>query len=201
MFRHRKVVFLATIEYDYKSLKESGRLRDNRDMPYERLEEKARKAITEELPKDLKDIYGLSIKTSIERTQEGSLLIFFSAVVAGIGFLSSYADFFASIQLIKQHARWLLNRVTREVNGQAIWQFDVNVEEQFPYVNDPASLGTMRSGKLIRKNMEEVWSNSLTSRHSSNRDAFFWFLLILNILLLTAIGFLVAKAVEKTYFM
>src|SRR5438046_10522149 len=115
--RNNEVVLLATIDYDYKERNQGRRLRPNSDSPYERLEKEARRIIEVELPSDLRRIYGLEVQTRILDIQAGSLLVFFSAVVSGLGFFSGYAGFFDSVKLIKQHCALLLKRAAHDYPG------------------------------------------------------------------------------------
>jgi hypothetical protein len=197
--RNNEVVLLATIEYGYKDRNQGRRLRPNSDSPYERLERDARRVIEVELPSDLRRIYGLEVQTRILDVQAGSLLVFFSAVVSGLGFLSSYASFFDSVKLIKQHGALLLERAARDYPGP---DFEISVVEQFPTLPDPSDFQPWRRlRKMFGPEADELWRASLFTGHQRpNRDAFFWFLLIFNILLVAAIGILVGSAVIKTYF-
>lgn len=196
--RNREVVLLATIEYGYQDRNQGRRLRPNSDSPYERLEKQARHVIEVELPSDLRRIYGLNVETRILDIQAGSLLIFFSAIVSGLGLFSSYSGFFDSVKLIKQHGALLLERATRDYAGS---DFDVSVVEQFPTLPDPSDFGWRRMRKMFGPEADELWRGWIFASHKrSTRDAFFWFLLVFNILLVAALGFLVSGAVIKTYF-
>jgi hypothetical protein len=125
-------------------------------------------------------------------------LIFFSAIVSGLGLFSSYAGFFDSVKLIKQHGKLLLERATRGYPGA---DFEISVVEQFPSLPDPNDFGWRRIRKMFGPEADELWRGFMfAGRERSNRDAFFWFLLIFNILLLAALGILVEGAVVKTYF-
>lgn len=195
---NREVILRATIEYGYESRKGGRRLNPQSDSPYEKFQQESKKIIEDHLPDELLRIYGIKVKTRVIDTQRGSLLIFFSAVFTGVSILSSYADFFASIKLIKEHAKLLLERMTGEYRND---DFDVSVSDQFPTLDDPNDAWPRRRfEKMFGPGGEEFFENYFLGAPRQRRDAFFWFLLILNILLLGAIGFLVAKAVEKTYF-
>ena len=196
--RNREVILLAKIEYGSKDLREGRRLRPNSDSPYERLEHEAHRIIEVELPSDLRRIYGLEVETRILDIQAGSLLVFFSAVVAGLGFFSSYSGFFDSVNLIKQHCALLLRRAT----GYSGSEFEITVNNQFPTLPDPSDFRPWRRArKMFGPEADELLEASLfAGSQSPHRDAFFWFLLIFNILLVAALGVLVGGAVIKTYF-
>lgn len=193
----KQVVMLATIEYTYKERNQGRYLRKHTDSPFEHFESDAKRIVESDLPRDLERIYGLRVETEILDVQSGSLLLFFGAVISGLTVFSSYAGFFDSVNLVKQHSKLLLERLTRNYPEE----FEVTVVEQFPTLRDPSDMGFRRLRKMLGPEFDNVWAASgFTNYQRSHRDAFFWYLLVFNILLLAGLGFLVSGAVLKTYF-
>lgn len=134
--------------------------------------------------------------------RQGSLVVFFGALVSALGFFSSYSDFFESIALIKKHTRVLLRQELADRFGG---DYDVAIEVEFPRFPDPDEFSSWRRArKILGPEFHDVmgasaWSG-LGASLSTRRDGFFWFLLASTILLLVLLGFLVAGAVQKTYF-
>jgi hypothetical protein len=134
--------------------------------------------------------------------REGSVLVFFSAAITAIGLFSNYADFFESVSLVKKHCKLLLEQVMRVRYGS---EFDISVNEQYPSLPDPEDLipwSRMRKmfGPATRELMRIApWFQS-SDLGSAKRDGFFWFLLIMNIVLLGIVSALVGGAVLRTYF-
>jgi hypothetical protein len=197
--RPPEIIFLATIDYGYQERNKGRTLRPNSDSPYEQLQQDALRIITTDLPSDLRRIYGMEVQTRVIEVQSGSILVFFGAVLGGFGVLSSYADFFESVRLLKAHCKLLLERVTRARHSG---DFDVSVVDQRPSLHDPSDLVPYhRLRKMFGPELEHFLPAAFlaqTPRH--RRDGFFWFLLVLNIVLLAAVGILVAAAVIRTYF-
>jgi hypothetical protein len=200
----KEVIFLAAIDYDYERQNKGdhlGRARPS-DVPIERLEQELRSVIASDLPNDLQRIFGLSVETRVIEIQSGSVLVFFGAAITAVGVFSSYSDFFESIKLVKQHSRLLIGRLMRSRYGG---EFDVSVVEQYPSLPDPSERHPWRRlRKVLGPEADEFLELSAWTGGSApqdvRRDAFFWFLLIFNILLLAAVGVLVRGAVVRTYF-
>ena len=201
----REVVFLASIDYNYNEKDKGKRLRLSSlqsDNESGSLLTELKRTITSDLPADLHRIYGLSVETRVIDLQEGSILLFFSAAITAVGFFSNYADFFESIGLVKRHAQILLERVTRVRFGP---ECNVSVMEQYPSLPNPNELVPWRKMReMFGPEVYELWRSAPWFQSAglgpSKRDGFFWFLLILNIVLLGVVGALVAAAVMKTYF-
>jgi hypothetical protein len=197
MKKRNEVVLLATIDYTSSERRQGRELRPNTDSPDRRIEEEARRAIETDLPNDLQRIYGLDIRTHVLDVQSGSLLVFFSAVISGLSLFSSYAGFFDSVKLIKRHCDLLLTRLLQNYPGD----FDVNVVEMFPTLPDPSDFSPWRRLRKMFGPEIDFWPGApFGNRQRIQRDAFFWFLLIFNVLLVAALATLVTGAVIKTYF-
>ncbi len=130
------------------------------------------------------------------------MLVFFGAVINTIGFLSSYADLFESIKLIKAHSKLLIKR---HMLNKYRDDFDVDVVEQYRSLPDPDNrFPWRRLRKMFGPEADEslqlsAWGHGAAGQ-CPRRDAFFWFLLVFNSLLLATVAILVGGAVVKTYF-
>ncbi len=159
--------------------------------------------ITERLPVDLANIFGLHVKTRIVQTRYGSVTVFFGVLLSGFTLIANYKGFYDSIQLIRKHCELLLEGLIRsKYDGE----LHSNVNVDHPKLDDPRE---MRFPRRLRHWLdhyppeiaEAMWEfGSFGSANRGRRDAFFWFLLVLNIILLVALGIIVYGAVVKTYF-
>ena len=134
--------------------------------------------------------------------RSGSVLVFFSAVASGFGLISSYAGFFESIDLIRDHATLLLERFMMQQYGG---EFDVKVEAKFPAQPSWPSDDSWRwlreaFGPKEAEVLRRAASVPRPGEQPPRRDGFFWFLLLLDLLLAATVTALVAGAVIKTYF-
>jgi hypothetical protein len=167
-----------------------------------RLESELQAIVERELPRDMDEIYGLGVKTRVIAFREGSVILFFGAVMSAVGIFSSYNDFFESISLIKKHCRMLVDHLVKDRHGSD-WQ--VQVEVEYPTVPEPRDLMPWRRLRhMFGPEADDVlqfssWMQPPTGR-SSRRDGFFWFLLLLNVLLVVAVALLVSAAVRRVYF-
>jgi len=201
----REVILEACVKFYREEQRKEGysnRIEiDKPDIQRERLEHEACRVIESELPSELRQIYGLETKTQVIAIRDGSLLIFFSVVVTGMGVFASYSDFFESIALVKKHVGMLLERAIRPL---VQLQTDVSVSTEFPRMPDPDDIFWPRR---LRRRMGPFAEELLDSGFPwavrppvAKRDGFFWWLLIVNLVLLTILGVLVGGAVMKTYF-
>jgi hypothetical protein len=202
--KRREIVFLASVDYGYERRNKGMRMGrpENSDFPYDRLEQELHTVIVSELPSDLRRIYGLNVESRVIEFQSGSVLVFFGAMISAVGFLSGYADFYESVNLIKQHTQLLIERLMRQRYGN---DFDVSVVAKYPSLPDPEErFPGRRLRKMLGSEADEFLPVSAWVQGSPGqgprRDGFFWFLLILNILLLGTVAILVWGAVVRTYF-
>jgi hypothetical protein len=84
--RKNEIIFQATIDYS-----------DSRNMKLDRnensdVEQRVRRALTEDLPHDMDSIFGITVDVQIKGARDGSITVFFGAVVAGISALSRYKN-------------------------------------------------------------------------------------------------------------
>ena len=155
------------------------------------------RALTDDLSRDLEILFGVNIDVQIKGTREGSLIVFFGAVVAGVSALSRYKNLYDSVALIQNQAPRVIHAA---LNG--FGNFNVGVHAVDPTLN---SLEHSRYRKWRRHLpfYEESLRDSLDADDSQarhRRDGFFWFLLALCVLEGIALGMLVYMAVLKTYF-
>ncbi len=175
--------------------------RSSNDAEEDSITSEVRRILSERLPAELEEIYGFEVKTRVIAVRQGSLVVFFGALVSALGIFSSYSDFFESIALIKKHSKRLLGQ---RLAGRFGGGFDVSIEVEYPSVPDPDDLSPWRHmRKRLGPEFHELMSAGAwpgLGATSPRRDGFFWFLLASTILLLVLLGLLVAGAVWKTYF-
>ena len=162
--------------------------------------------ITDRLPADLADIFGVDIKTRvIGDPRYGSISIFFGVVLSGFTVIASYKSFFDSIKLIEEHCQLLIRGLLQDkYRGQLF----ANVSRRYPKLDDPRDMYLPKSlrrffgGKGFGPGIEDYFLelSQLDGIQGKKRDGFFWFLLSLCIILLIIVGILVYAAVVKTYF-
>lgn len=166
------------------------------------LEKEVRRVIQDRLPADLKELFGIDAQIEVQGARFGSLLVVFSVILSGYTLLASYKGFHDSIQLIKQHCQLLLTKLLRDLYPHR--SFSISVDTRYPTLPDPFELSSPlrfweRRGIHPSKIPWELWE-APTPHYSPRRDGFFWFLLVLCLLLLAALGVLVYAAVVQTYF-
>ncbi len=201
--RRSEVVLSATIDYDHQRRKQGMSLRPGRpenESNQGYLESEVQRILTDRLPAELEEIYGFEVKTRIIAVRRGSLVVFFGAAVAALGFFSSYSDFFESIALVKKHAKMLLHQQLEDRFGG---DYDVSIEVAYPRIPDPDDFPPWRRArKMFGPELDEVLGASgwAAAGRPPHGDAFFWFLLVSTVVLLALLGMLVGAAVWKTYF-
>jgi hypothetical protein len=155
----------------------------------EGFETAVRGTLTNTLPRDMKEIFGMDISVDIKSVKHGSLTVFFGVVIAGLSAFSRYKSLYDSIELVRQQADAVLESL-RERYGQ----FNVGVQAVYPRLQDPFDRHYPLRHEMF---LEELEFPALSR---SPRDGFFYFLLSWNIISLLIIGALVYAAVIKTYF-
>jgi len=201
--KRRELIFRATIEYGYEQRKQGRYLRlNNNELSPQNLEHELRSIIITQLPNELQKIYGMTIDARLIEIQSGSIIVFFGAAITAFNLISNYSDFYESAKLIREHSQLLIQRMMYERYGE---EFDVSIAEQYPALPDPDMIHPWwRIKKMFGKEFDDIMYHSAWMNYSSSsntrRDGLFWFLLVFNILLLTALIILVWGAVAKTYF-
>ncbi len=183
--RNHEFIFSATINYrnSDNQLRPGG--------PENTVESVVRTALTETLPQDLNAIFGLSVSVEIKGIRPGSIVVFFSAVIGGLGILSRYKSLYDSIELIRQQADRVLDAV---LNSNT---YSVSVSAVHP---NPETARRWFRRRFDHPFAEDFADSAFNQPYSNARDGFFWFLLVLTIIETFVIGLLVYRAVWKTYF-
>jgi hypothetical protein len=143
-----------------------------------------RNALTEELPSVLSQGYDLQVEIRIRYIGSGSIMVIFGAMIKGYTILSQYKNIVESVQIIRQQAKGIIERVLRRFSRNRRVGVQVNVRR----VPSSMASGQQRSRE------------SYIGRAAVSPGAFFYFLLVLCIVQFFFIVLLVAGAVIKTYF-
>jgi hypothetical protein len=78
------------------------------------LAELVEKTLVYDLPRELHEIYDLSVRIEIRKIRKSSLHAFFDAFMIGFTLLSGYKGIFDSIELIRDHAEYLLQELSSQ---------------------------------------------------------------------------------------
>ncbi|HYL77618.1 MAG TPA: hypothetical protein VEU96_25615 [Bryobacteraceae bacterium] len=189
--RKNEIIFEARVEY---SDKRNGKLdlHENSEV-----EQQIKRALTEDLPSHMETIFGVSVDVQIKSSGQGSITVFFGALVAGVSALSRYKNLYDSVILLQ-------NQATRVIQAglRGPGTYDVSVSAVDPSANSLEDGRTRWWRRHAPFPMDFAppsdWGDDSRSRHS--RDGFFWFLLVLCILEGAALALLVYRAVLHTYF-
>ncbi len=196
MWRRREVIFALNVEFNQQQVSRGQRLGGSNEYP-ERLESEMRDVVEKELPSDLKTIYDIDVRIRVITTRYGSLTVFFGAVLSGAALVASYKDFVESMHLIRQHCSQLAQRIVNMRYG-GDWQVGVSI--QHPRLPDPEDLVPFKWFRRRFPFPEAYPAPAFSEPPNGRRDAFFWFLVVTNMLLLGSVVALVWRAVSHTYF-
>jgi hypothetical protein len=111
-------------------------------------------------------------------------MLIFNAIIGAAGVIANYKDLAESVELIKEHAYYLVASMFRQ---------DFRGEQLIPQI----SSGYVRSTGVPASSPGSLAPPVL---RRSNRDAFFWFLLAFCVVQAAIIVALVYEAVDHTYF-
>jgi len=201
-----EVILEVKIEYDSIRLTNGSELsKDSRigEFSVGDFQSDIENVITEDLPRDIQQIYGLDIHTNIKAVRYGSLSVFFALVFAGVGTLSRYKNLCESVELIREQCRLLLSQlISRKYKGHGL---TLAVYTRYPSLDDThESTGFARLRRLFHFHHGEapilINISDTEDIQPPRRDAFFWFLLGLCIVLLVLLYILVYRAMVQTYF-
>jgi hypothetical protein len=201
--RNQEVIFSAQIEYNDEEKGHISKDSRSNEISFEKLDSEARKIICQELPSDLDKIYGIKADIRYIDSREGSLIIFFGAMITTYGLIANYKDFFESIRLIKEHGQRLLKTLERRLH---IPPLSIYIKNEYPELPHPDSMRySLRLKHLFHMFPPDIAEMILEKRaydidNYSKRDGFFWYLIFMNIILIITLGALVAAAVIKVYF-
>jgi len=155
----------------------------------------AQRVIEEELPRELRELYGLLATSNVVALRDGDRLVFFNASITGLGLHASYADFHAGIELVKTHASRMLAEALRPV-AQPMG-VRVDVETEFPSLPHPSQ---MSAAERIRDNTGVVvhtLRRKPKEARVSRRDGVFWWVLAMNVVLLLMLGFVAGTLLQQ----
>ncbi len=173
---------------------------DNPNNEPQQVERDVQRVIETDLPRELEELFGLEVKTRFIAVRSGSLVAFFAVAASAVGVFSSYSDFFESIELVKRHSAALLQRVLeKRYAPRPSFSAQVAVSTQYPRLPDPDDVSPARWWRKHMGHLPPGFPSG--SAQPPARDGLFWWLLISNVLLATALGAMVAAAVIKTYFL
>lgn len=196
--KKREVIIKAKVDYRYNSNVPDRKIKKDhyvgkKETSTQELETDLIFVLKEKLPLKMKEIYGIDVKIDIKKIEYGSISIFFGAIFQGIQIVASYKSFIDSVRLIREHAQDLIEHLMNEKYGK---DFSIDVDIKYPrlerhdHIDDFLYLG--KKGRKILSFDEES--------NNCKRDAFFWFLLCMNIVLISVVGAMSYAAIAKTYF-
>ena len=198
--RKKEVILQTTVRYsDSKQENQSPLGVGQRigDRPFEQFERDVRSVIETRLQSEMQELFGISVSSRVMRLENGSIEIVFAVIVGAVSFLSGYAGFFDSIDLIKRQVTALLNRLLHDQYGGG---YSVSTDTVWPRMRDPYDYPYRYFRKRFGLFEEDLLPFLAQERGESKRDGFFWFLLVTNIVLLFVVAALVWGAVTKVYF-
>lgn len=194
----RQAVFLLTIDFNYQARDRFGKLQARRYYTFSKLGKESNyhneigyrdivDYVTNIVGSELKSQCQECIDTPIEqvkvlKTYEGSINIIFSVIFNALGVVSGLKDLYDCIQLIK---------VVSDAHIKK------RLEDQYGDVFDTGIRTIVPDWERFYHTDDRYETRSLIKH--SNRDIFFYYLLISNIVLLIVIGLLVFKAVQTMY--
>lgn len=198
--RKKEIVLRATVRYSDSKQENQNPLGVGRrvgDYPFERFDRDIRSVIESRMPSEMQELFGISVSSRVMRFENGSIEIIFAVIVGAASFLSGYAGFFDSIELIKKQVTALINRLLNDQYGGG---FSVSTETVWPRMRDPYDYPYRHFRKRFGLFEEDILPFLSQEQGDSKRDGFFWFLLISNIALSFVVAILVWGAVTKVYF-
>ncbi len=171
------------------------------DLPLSTLEADLRNIIERELPNELSSLFDIEVQTKVLDTKYTSLTIFFGALIAAYPLIASYHDFAESVHLIKKHCYLLVDALDNSKYGHSL---NKNVEVYYPTLPDPTDYPYRWMRHMFgHPGGEEAFAfTALTQRPAAShvRDLFFWYLVVMNIVLMVLVGSLVYRSVISTYY-
>lgn len=201
--RKREIIFSATIEYVDEEERYISRKSRIGDLSFEELGFKVENILCHELPAELETIYGIKTEIRYIGSREGSLIVFFGAIITTYGIIANYKDFFESVNLIEKDAERLLKLLARKLGIDV----SISVDREYPKnLPNPADWRYgVRFKRLFHKFPPDIAEMILEEGENdinikSKRDGFFWYLVIMNVILFAVLGTLVAAAVLQVYF-
>lgn len=197
-FGRREIVLQAKVDYVFNNNVPDRTIRKGhyvgeREVSTEELESDLTAIIKDKLPVKMRELYGVDVKVNIKKIEYGSISVFFGAVFQGIQIIASYKSFIDSILLLREHAHDLITHLMKEKYGR---DFSVNVDVKFPRIDKHDTIRDYVYHEKFDRDLLQLY----TKQHNCKRDAFFWFLLVANIIMSVIIGAMSYGAITKTYF-
>ena len=174
----QEVIFEVKVDYVQQDRQHQA------DIENRRVDEIVIRTLTVELPQELEHLFGVSAEINIKGTRSGSIIVFFAVVVTAYGVLSGYKGLVESVELIRDHARDLIN-----IALSRFGDFNVSVSARYP---------SFRHSPFERDLVAALPYNA--EYQPPQRDGFFYFLFAFSILELLVIAVLVGGAVVDKYF-
>lgn len=141
--------------------------------------------INKEIKGELSKYIDLAVlDVQVQSVYEGSIEVLFTVILNFLDLVGELKDLYDAIILIREISERYIGRRLKEEYGD---YFRVRVNTILP---------GEYSYRFIRNNTKE----KIETVSSPKRDAFFYYLLIVNIILILVVGMLVFGAVQKVYF-
>ena len=189
-----KAVFRARIDFIHdepyqESLHPGGvyylSKRSESKVSYEDIANEAIRIINSELKSELQKYTSISIKeVEAQAVYDGSIEIIYSVVLGFLDLVGGLKDLYDAVRLIKEISERHINKKLSDRFGR---HFKVDTYVIVPEYRDQWRLEEKMIG--VRGHGSEA-----------KRDAFFYYLLVANIILLVIVGVLVFGAVKTVYF-
>lgn len=152
---------------------------------YTDISDEAVRIINSDLKLELQKYTDISIKeVQVQAVYEGSIEIIYTVILSFLNLVSGLKDLYDAVRLISEISDRYINKKLSDRFGR---HFKVDT-----YVIVPESKDYWR--------IEELGWNRRVDRSVEKRDAFFYYLLVANIVLLVIVGVLVFGAVKAVYF-
>lgn len=190
-----KAVFRARIDFNYDEPQQEplhlGRSYyfdkySESQVSYADIADEAVRIINSELKSHLQKYTDICIdEVQVQAVYEGSIEIIYTVILGFLSLVSGLKDLYDAVHLIREISEHHINKKLSDRFGR---HFKVDT-----YVIVPESRDFWRLEEKMR------WSCSV-GRNKEKRDAFFYYLLVANIVLLVIVGVLVFGAVKTMYF-
>lgn len=156
--------------------------------------------LVDELPRAMSSLFDLDVDVKVLGKEYTSLTVFFAALIGAYPLISSYHDFAESVHLIKKHCALLASALDESKYGGIL---SPQVEVYYPTLPDPTDYPYRWMRHMFgHPGGEEAFAlNAFVQRPVAHRrDLFFWYLVVMNIVLVALIGSLVYRSVVSTYY-
>lgn len=160
----------------------------NFSVSYDNIVNEAVRIINSELRSEIRKYIDIPIEEiEVQDIYEGSIEILFSVVLGVLDFVGGVQDLYDTVNLIKEISSRYINKRLNDKFGK---HFDVDAYVLLP-----------QNHFQRFERCEMLPSQEIIGKSVDRMDAFFRYLLVANIVLLTIIGALVLGAVKTVYFL